>query len=95
MTLPIFLDDISRALMTSYSFRSSCGRFQEIQKRVAYGFIEVQYNALLAMIATKIAKQDTTMRIAISCRTKLDVYTVALQYILYLTSGDSLQSLVV
>ena len=74
--------------MSSYSFRTSCGRFQEIQERVANGFSEVQYNALLAMITTKITKQDITMRMAVSCRTKLDI---ALQY---LTSGDSLHSVV-
>ena len=68
--------------MTSYSFRSSCGRFQGIQERVADGFSELQCNALLAMITTKITKQDTTMRMAISCRKKLDT---ALQY---LTGGE-------
>ena len=61
MTLPIFLDDVSRVLMTSYSFQTSCGRFPGTQERVANGFSEVQYNALLAMITTKITKQDTTM----------------------------------
>ena len=72
MTLPIFLDDNNRALMTSYSLRTSRVRLQRMQERVANGFSEVQYNALLAMITTKITKRGTTMRVALSCRTKLD-----------------------